>query len=107
MFIRRWQASLSGIPWQLLTDAKFHLLFEGGGACGGLFLWSSRHCPQGNGLPCLGHLVALMTFHLGLAISQKRGPDGGTAASGPSDLDFLAGSHTVGQFVIGSQAPAA
>ena len=34
----------------------------GGGACGGLFFWSSRHSPQGNGLSCLGHLVALIDF---------------------------------------------
>ena len=38
---------------------------EGGGVCGGLFFWSSLHNPQGNGLPCLGHLVALIAFHLG------------------------------------------
>jgi hypothetical protein len=40
-----------------------------GGTCGGLVLCSSRHNPQGNGLPCLGHLVALIALHLGLALS--------------------------------------
>src|SRR5258708_5929284 len=39
-----------------------------GGTCGGLFFWSSRQSPQGNGLPCLGHLVALISVHLGVPI---------------------------------------
>jgi hypothetical protein len=51
----------------------FSFSVVGGGTCGGLFFCSSRHGPQGNGLPCLGHLVALMASHLDLAIGQKGG----------------------------------
>lgn len=35
---------------------------DGGGACGGLFFCSSRHDPHGNGFPCLGHLVAVISI---------------------------------------------
>src|SRR5579872_5338524 len=55
----------------VITLRYFSFSVTGGGACGGLFFCSSRHGPQGNGLPCLGHLVALMASHLGLAIGQK------------------------------------
>ena len=51
--------------------AVVYLLLGGGGACGGLFFCSSRHNPQGNGLPCLGHLVALIAFHLGGAAAKR------------------------------------
>ena len=44
---------------------------EGGGVCGGLFFWSSLHNPQGNGLPCLGHLVALIAFHLAFHLGDS------------------------------------
>src|SRR5277367_4254793 len=44
-----------------------------GGAWGGLVLCSSRHAPQGNGLPCFGHLVALIAFHLDLDFLQDLG----------------------------------
>src|ERR1039458_858013 len=53
-------------------------------------------------LQSLRHLVCRLL----LEKKSKRGPDGGTAAPGPSELDFLAGSCIVGQSLIGSQAPA-
>src|SRR6267154_1941288 len=73
--IERW-ALLTGAgvyqhrPKSRRGDGYLGLSLTGdGGACGGLFFWSSRQSPQGNGLPCFGHFVAVITFHLGLAIS--------------------------------------
>ena len=58
-----WRArSLGRLKVNSEDGESYFLAVGGGGACGGLPFCSSRHNPQGNGLPCLGHFVALMLY---------------------------------------------